>query len=53
MFYATGTIIKTDYASWDQTEEAYQEEQAQWMDKLNQKKQEDKKTDECECRQIK
>ena len=32
-----------DYSSWDQTEEAYQEEQARWMAKLNQKKQKDKK----------
>jgi hypothetical protein len=27
-----------DYSSWEQTEDAYQKEQAEWLEKINQKK---------------
>lgn len=31
-----------DYSSWDQTEEAYQKEQADWLERVKQKKQTDR-----------
>jgi hypothetical protein len=34
--------VETDYSRWDQTEEQYQQEQAQWLENIRRKKGKDK-----------
>ncbi len=31
--------VETDYSRWNQSEEAYQQEQAQWLEEIRRKKQ--------------
>jgi hypothetical protein len=44
---------QADYSSWDQTEAAYQKEQALWLEKVNQKKRKKEQLDTEACTQKK